>query len=120
MALLTSIGATRKFATAASRVKLDYESHRHIVMPYKAAFTLLLGGKIMGKNAMKQDTVLVSSQALIKSTKTNSLKIRNQDFGTFPYQFLSNAAKSGIVAGTPFTHAFLSAAGVKAGDLLKN
>lgn len=120
MPLLTSIGATRKFATSAARVKLDYEPHRHIVQPYKAAFTLLLGGKIIGKNKMGADTVMASSPALIQSRRSNSLKVRNQDIGTLPYQFTSAAANAAIVAGTPFTHTFGSLSGVKAGDLLKS
>lgn len=120
MALLTSIGATRKFATAAARVKLDYEEHRHIVLPYKAAFTLLLGGKIIGKNKMGADTVVATSSALISSKKSDSMKVRNQDFGVLPYQFTSAAAKSGIVAGTTFTHAFSAASGAKPHDLFKN
>jgi hypothetical protein len=120
MALLTSIGATRKFATAAARVKLEYEPHRHIVTPYKAPFTTFLGGKIIGKNAMGKDTVLAESKPLITSRKVNSLKVRNQDFGVLPYQFQSNAAKSGIVAGTTFTHLFSGTNGIKAGDLLKS
>lgn len=120
MALISSIGSTRKYMTAAARVKLDYEPHRHIVSPYKGALVTLLGGQIMGKNAMGKDTVLETSKALIKTLPTDAMKVRNQDFGVLPYQFTSNAAKSGIVAGTPFTHAFVSAQGSKIHDLMKN
>jgi hypothetical protein len=120
MALLTTIGATRKFATAANRVKLDYEPHRHIVQPYKAAFCLLLGGAILGQNAMGKDVVKATSKALIQSAMSNSMRVRNQDFGTIPYKVVSAAQKTGIVAGTPFTHAMASASGAKVNDLWKN
>jgi hypothetical protein len=120
MPLSTSIGATRKFATAAARVKPEYESYRHIVSPYKCAVMTMLGGEITTQNEMGKDTTTKKSAALIRSRKINQLKARNQDFGVIPYQLTSAAAKSGIAAGTPFTHAFASAAGRKVGDLLKN
>lgn len=120
MALVSTIGDVRKFLTAASRVKPHYEPHRNIVTPYRAPFTYFTGGKLIGQNAMGKDTVLKDVKGAIVSEKTTALKNRNQDFGVFPYQFTSNAAKAGIVAGTPFTHVFANTDAVNPGDLFKN
>src|SRR4051812_11647643 len=106
MALVSTIGDVRKFLTAASRVKPHYEPHRNIVTPYRAPFTTFTGGQLIGENSMGKDTVLKDVKAGITSERTNALKNRNQDFGVFPYQFVSGAAKAGIVDGTPFTHVF--------------
>jgi hypothetical protein len=120
MALVSTIGDVRKFLTAASRVKPHYEPHRNIVSPYKAPFTTFVGGKLIGQNAMGKDTVLKEVKGMITSERTDSLKNRNQDFGVFPYQFTSAAAKAGIVDGTPFTHLFQATDAVNAGDVFKN
>jgi hypothetical protein len=120
MALVSTIGDVRKFLTAASRVKPHYEPHRNIVTPYRAPFTTFVGGKLIGQNKMGADTTLKEVKGLIPSERTNQLKNRNQDFGVFPYQFTSNAAKAGIVAGTPFTHVFANTDSIQPGDLLKN
>lgn len=120
MPLAASIGATRKYGIAASRVKPDYEPHRHIIEPYKAGFTLLYGGQIIGKNAMKKDTVMASSKALIETRKTDQLKTRNQDFGVLPYQFEAADTEASVTPGTTFTQGFLNTDGIKAGDILKS
>lgn len=119
MPLAATIGSTRKFATAAARVVPDYEPHRHIVQPYKAGFTLLHGGKIIGENEMGKDTVQATSKGLITTRKTDQLKVRNQDFGVVPYQSVA-ASTVAVTPGTPFTLALTDASGVKVYDILKN
>lgn len=119
MALVSTIGTVRKFLTAALRVKLEYEPHRHIVSPYRAPFTLFSGGKLIGENEMGKDTVLKEVKPLISSRQVNELKIRNQDFGVLPYQFTAGAG-SAVIPGTPFTLVFNNTDGVKVNDILKS
>lgn len=119
MALASTISTVRKYLTAASRVKLEYEPHRHMIEPYKAPMTLFNGGEIIGENAMGKDVVLKKVKPLIKSRQVDELKVRNQDFGVFPHQFTC-AAGSAVTAGTPFTLAFNSVGGITVGDILKS
>lgn len=120
MPLQNTIGDVRKYLTAASRVKPHYEPHRNIVTPYRAPFTTFVGGKAIGKNQMGKDTVLMEVKPGISSEGVHQLKVRNQDFGVLPYQFTSTAQKTGIVAGTTFTHTFGNTDGITAGDVLKS